>query len=90
MEIRIRFGEFEFESNHVSIIREYSPRIRIRIMIVHYVIQNPVPGWMAREWQHIKADRRREYLSVQKRDSLISGDITNSSQSDRITVLECI
>jgi hypothetical protein len=90
IEIRIRFGEFEFESNPVSKIRQNSPRIRIRIMIVRDVIQHPVPGWMAREWQLIKAVRRRKYVSAQKRDSLISGDITNSSQSNRITVLERI
>jgi hypothetical protein len=84
-------GKFaEFESNHVSKIREYSPRIRIRVMIVHDVIQHPVLRWMAREWQLIKADRRRKYVSAQNRDSLISGDITNSSQSNRITVLERI
>jgi hypothetical protein len=59
-------------------------------MIVHDVIQHPVPGWMAREWQLIKADIRRKYVSAQKRDSLLSGDITDSSQSNRITVLEHI
>jgi hypothetical protein len=59
-------------------------------MMVHDVIQHPVPGWMAREWQLIKADRRRNYVSAQKRDSIMSGDNTNSSQSDRITVLERI
>jgi hypothetical protein len=37
-DIRIHHSEFEFESNPVSKIREYSPEIRIRITIVHDVI----------------------------------------------------
>jgi hypothetical protein len=88
--IRLPTQKFAFESNPVSKIREYLPRIRIHIMIVHHVIQHPVPSWMARDWQLLKADRKRKYVSAQKRDLTISGNITNPSQSDRITVLERI
>jgi hypothetical protein len=37
-QIRIPKQKFEFESNPASKTREYSPKIRIRIMIVHDVI----------------------------------------------------
>jgi hypothetical protein len=84
--IRIPTQKFKFaKANSVSKNREYSLKIQIRIMIVHDVIQHPVSGLMARGCQLTKADRKWKYVSAPKRDSITSGDIINSSQSDRIT-----
>jgi hypothetical protein len=52
--IRIRIREYSANSNFENDGK--TRRIRIRIMIVQDVIQHPVPGWMAREWQLVKGD----------------------------------